>query len=142
MDKVTIGWLIAALACGIIEVVVPAFGFVLVSAAAVVAAILSAAGFGPVAQGVTFAVSCGFFLTVLRSYILSRVEPSPGVPSRTERLVGKTGRVTEAIDPATGGGRILVDGHDWAARASEPISAGSEVRVEGAEGIQLAVRRL
>lgn len=142
MDKAAISWLVFAVVCGILEIATPAFGFILVSGAAVAAAIVCAAGFGLAAQIGTFAVAAALSLTLLRSYLLRRMGQSPGVPSRTDKLVGRVGRVTEAIDPVRVGGRIVVDGSDWAAQAAEPIAAGTEVRIEGVDGIRLNVRRL
>lgn len=62
-----------------------------------------------------------------------------GVPSRTDRLVGLTGKVTHAIDPIHGGGRVLVAGEDWAAQSFEPIPVETRVIVDGADGIVLTV---
>ena len=142
MDKAVIVWLVIALFCVIIEVVTPMFGFLLVGFAAGLAAALAGAGMSAAVQIVVFGLATIFSLTFLRSRIAAKLAEAPGVPSRTERLIGKTGRVTEAIDPVSGQGRINVDGHDWAAEAAEPIPVGKDVCVEGADGIRLKIRRL
>lgn len=143
MDKGTISWLVFALVCGILEVATPGlFGFILVGAAAVLAAIACELKQGVAVQLGVFAVAAAVLLTGLRSFILKRMGDSPGVPSRTERLVGHVGRVTEALDPVSGGGRVLVDGHDWAAQASEALAVGTQIRVEGADGIRLSVKKV
>ena len=54
MDKAAIAWLVFAVACGIIEIATPAFGFILVAGAAVVAAITCAAGYGLAVQVAIF----------------------------------------------------------------------------------------
>jgi membrane protein implicated in regulation of membrane protease activity len=64
---------------------------------------------------------------------------SKGVPSRTEVLQGKTGVVTEAIDPNRGTGRVRVAGQDWAAQSHAPLPIGTFIRVKGADGIILNV---
>ncbi len=64
---------------------------------------------------------------------------SRGIPSRTETLIGKAGMVTQAIDPNTGLGRILVNGEDWAAHSATTLSINTHVRVKGADGITLIV---
>ena len=79
-------------------------------------------------------------LVALRSRLLGRLG-GPGVPSRTEPLIGRHGLVTHDIDPTLGTGRVNVGGEDWAARSREPIAAGTEVRVVGADGIVLEVTR-
>jgi len=131
-------WLIAALVAGIVEILVPLFGFIFVSLAAVVAAIAAAAGVAPAGQVVLFAVSLLFFLAVLRP-IAKRTLRARGVPSRTESLVGRRAQVIQPIDPVVGMGRVNVGGDDWAARASVSLPLGAEVVVEGADGIVLLV---
>jgi membrane protein implicated in regulation of membrane protease activity len=65
----------------------------------------------------------------------------PGVPGRTEALVGRHGVVTEAIDPVRGTGRVNVGGQDWAARSGADVEPGTRITVTGADGIVLEVRR-
>jgi membrane protein implicated in regulation of membrane protease activity len=131
-------WVIVALGAGILEVVVPAFGFVFVTLAALAAALLALLSVGETTQVVVFAAATLFFLLVPRRFFVHRLR-GPGVPSRTEALEGKLAEVTEPIDPVRGSGRVLVQGHDWAARAAVPLSAGARVRVDGADGIVLIV---
>lgn len=142
MATPALAWLLFGVVCCAVEMLVPAFGFCLVGAAALVASAIAGSGYGFWAQIGAFGVGSALSLTVLRTRILKKIAAdAPGVPSRTEKLLGHSARVTEAIDPVTGAGRVLVDGHDWAAQAAEPISAGAEVKVEGADGIRLRVRR-
>jgi membrane protein implicated in regulation of membrane protease activity len=54
-------------------------------------------------------------------------------------LIGQTARVTKAIDPIGGPGRVLVQGHDWAASSTEAILEGALVEVLGSDGIVLLV---
>ena len=131
-------WVIVALAAGILEIVVPAFGFVFVTLAALLAALLALVGVGTSVQVVVFAAATLFFLLVLRPLFVRRLG-GPGVPSRTDALLGLLAEVTEPIDPVRGSGRIIVAGHDWAARAAMPLAAGTRVKVEGADGIVLIV---
>jgi membrane protein implicated in regulation of membrane protease activity len=137
MSLVTL-WVIVALGAGILEVVVPAFGFVFVTLAALFAAVLALLAYGLTVQVVAFAVSALVFLFVLRRFFVHRLR-GPGVPSRTEAITGMIAEVTEPIDPGRGLGRVNVEGHDWAARASVPVPAGARVRVDGADGIVLLV---
>jgi membrane protein implicated in regulation of membrane protease activity len=131
-------WVIIALGAGILEVVVPAFGFVFVVLAALLAAVLALLAFALTAQVVVFAAATLLFLLVLRRFFVRRLR-GPGVPSRTEAIAGKVAEVTEAIDPVRGSGRVIVEGHDWAARASTLVAAGAQVRIDGADGIVLLV---
>jgi membrane protein implicated in regulation of membrane protease activity len=135
-----ISWLAVALVAAVIEVSVPHFGCAFVSAGAVAAAAVAFFGFGVAAQIGTFVVIMTASIVALRQNLLSRLG-GQGVPSRTEPLVGRHGQVTHDIDPTLGTGRINVGGEDWAARSSEPLPAGTRVRVVGADGIVLEVTR-
>ena len=128
------------IAAGIIEISIPHFGVVFASLAAAVAAIAAVLGFGLAVQISVFSVALVFSLLVLRPRFLGRFT-APGVPSRVELLVGKSGMVTLDIDPLLGTGRLTVDGQDWAARSAEAIPAGVKVVFVGADGIVLEVRR-
>jgi membrane protein implicated in regulation of membrane protease activity len=132
-------WVIVALGAGILEIVVPAFGFVFVTLAALAAAVLALVGVSETTQVVVFAAATLFFLIVLRRFFVHQLRGGPGVPSRTDALQGKLAEVTEPIDPIRGSGRINVEGHDWAARAAAPLASGTRVRVDGADGIVLLV---
>ena len=134
-------WVIIALGAGILEVVVPAFGFVFVTLAALLAAVLALLGIGLTAQVVVFAAASLLFLIFLRPFFARRIGAA-GVPSRTDVLRGKLAEVTEAVDPVRGTGRVIVEGHDWAARAAIPVPAGARVRIDGADGIVLLVSPL
>jgi membrane protein implicated in regulation of membrane protease activity len=65
----------------------------------------------------------------------------PGVPGRTDALIGRHGIVTQEIDPVRGTGRVNVGGEDWAARSAADVETGARVTVIGADGIVLEVRR-
>jgi hypothetical protein len=136
----TLAWLALAFVSAIVEVTVPHFGFAFVSAAAIAAAAAAYLGFGIPPQIATFVVVLVASIAGLRSRLVG-VVGGQGVPSRTAPLVGREGVVTHDIDHAVGAGRVNVGGEDWAARASEQISAGTKIRVVGADGIVLEVTR-
>jgi membrane protein implicated in regulation of membrane protease activity len=135
-----LSWLAVAFVAAILEITVPHFGSAFVSAGAIAAAAVAYLGFGPVAQLITFIIVLTVSLVTLRSGLMARFA-GKGLPSRTDQVLGKSGVVTHAIDPATGTGRVNVGGEDWAARSAEPVAAGSTIRVVGADGIVLEVTR-
>ena len=106
--------------------------------AALLAGTLAALGVPPVGQILGFAAAALLIPMLLRPRLLRRLG-GVGVLSRTDALIGQTARVTKAIDPASGPGRILVQGHDWAASSSERILEGALVEVLGSDGIILLV---
>ena len=134
-----VAWVTLAIAAAILEITIPHFGVIFVSLAALGGAGAAALGFGFLAQLLLFVVVLGLSLAFLRPRLLARLN-GPGVPSRTEALIGREGVVTHDIDATVGAGRVNVIGQDWAARAVQPIPAGTRVRVVGADGIILEVK--
>ena len=61
------------------------------------------------------------------------------VTTNADSIVGQKGRVTEAIQNATGAGRVLVGGDDWKVECEEDLPAGTVVRVVARESIVLQV---
>ncbi len=118
----------------------PTFGFIFVSTAALVAAALAALEVPLPLQLAAFAAALLASLLFLRPRFVGRLA-AQGVPTRTESLTGKVGVVTVEVDPVGGTGRVEVGGQDWAARSADRIPEGARVRVEGADGIVLLVRR-
>jgi len=136
----SLSWLAVALVAAILEISLPHFGCVFVSAGAVAAAAAAFFGFGVAAQIGAFVVVMTVSIVALRQNLLARLG-GQGVPSRTEPLVGRHGQVTHAIDPVLGTGRITVGGEDWAAHSAEPLPTGTKIRVVAADGIVLEVTR-
>jgi inner membrane protein len=136
----SISWLAVALVAAVIEVTVPHFGCAFISVGAVAAAVAAFFGYGVAVQIGTFVLVMTVSLMALRWNLLARLA-GPGVPSRTGPLVGRDGQVTHDIDPTLGTGRINVGGEDWAARSTEPLPAGTKIRVVAADGIVLEVTR-
>ena len=139
-DTPALAWLALAIVAAIVEVSIPHFGSAFVGAAAVAAGAAAFLGFGLRAQLMTFVVVLMVSIVGLRSRLVGRLG-GRGLPSRTEPLIGRDGMVTHDIDPTIGSGRVNVGGEDWAARAGETIAAGTKVRIVGADGIVLEVRR-
>ena len=138
-DEFALAWVALAIVAAIIEVSLPHFGVIFVSAAALIAGLVAFFGAGIVTQVVTFVVVLAGSLALLRPVLIARLGKARGVPSRTEALVGQAGLVTIDIDPQVGAGRVNIGGQDWAARAAGPLSVGTRVRVVGSDGIVLEV---
>jgi membrane protein implicated in regulation of membrane protease activity len=107
--------------------------------AALLAGTLAALRVPVVGQILGFAIAAMILPALLRPRLLRRLS-GVGVLSRTDALIGQTARVIKAIDPVAGSGRVLVQGHDWAANSTEPIREGAAVEILGADGIVLLVQ--
>jgi membrane protein implicated in regulation of membrane protease activity len=136
-------WMLAAIVFCILEIFTPSFFFVCIGvgcAAAGVGALVSSTGY--ILQWSLFAVGAAIGFVFVRPLILKYAyRKSDKVKTNTDSLTGKTGRVTEAIDPATGAGRVNVGGDDWRAQSVDnaPIALNTRVRVVGLDGITVMV---
>ena len=138
-DNAAVIWVTIAILAAIVEISIPHFGVIFVSLAAGGSALAALAGLNVPVQIVAFIIVLGVSWAFLRPRVMARLAATPGVPSRTQALVGSQGVVTESIDPALGAGRVNVGGQDWAARSGNPLPAGTRIRVMGADGIVLEV---
>ena len=64
------------------------------------------------------------------------------VATNADRVIGRTARVTEAIDNLVPAGAVYADGKTWTARSADgaAIPAGAMVTVLAMEGVKLIVR--
>jgi membrane protein implicated in regulation of membrane protease activity len=138
-DNPVVVWITIAIVAAIVEISIPHFGIIFVSVAAAGSVLAAFAGLSVPIQIAAFIVVLAASWTLLRPRMIAKIGVAPGVPSRTEALLGAHGVVTETIDPVVGAGRVNVSGQDWAARSSAPLPAGTRIRVVGADGIVLEV---
>ena len=92
-------------------------------------------------------VQCGLFLAVslvsllaLRPVLRRFVTPRRQA-TNADRVIGREGIVTLAVDNLKAEGQVQVDGAVWSARSASgaPIPAQTAVRVERIEGVKLIV---
>jgi len=139
LDGSAAAWVVLAIAAAIIEISIPQFGVIFVSVAAIVSAGVAWLGPGLPLQLGVFVVTLTLSLTLLRPRMMAKFGSAPGVPSRTDALIGREGVVTHDIEKTVGAGRVNVGGEDWAARSAAPLPAGTRIRVVAADGIVLEV---
>ena len=136
-------WITAGLVALIAEIVLPSFFMIFVTAAVPVPAVLAFLGFDPLWQVMCFGVAlCALLLVVRPFYVKQTQTDRRDLPSRADVLIGKIGIVSVTIDPATGGGRVLIDGEDWAAQSTGYLAQNSRIKVVGSDGIVLNVESL
>jgi membrane protein implicated in regulation of membrane protease activity len=133
-------WIACFSVAGILEVSIPSFTFIFVSLAALVAGLVSIRWGWPV-QVSTFGLVLLVSASTLRPFLLSHKKRTLEVHSRVDVLLGKSGKVTEAIDGTKSMGRIVVEGQDWAAKSQDVIAVGKQIIVESSDGIVLIVRK-
>jgi len=135
------GWIVVAVACGIVEMLTPEFFIIWFGVGAVVAALIAAMGAGTGWQiGAFIAVSLALVLSTKRlSSKWFRVDREQR--TNVYALEGASGVVTQAI-PAGGRGQVRARNETWTATAEDggSIPAGVTVTVVRVEGVHLVVR--
>lgn len=96
-------------------------------------------------QSFVFALVSLVCLCMVRP-IAQRMMPAKGkhIPTNADRLLGREGIVTEAIDNVNAVGEVKVAGQAWSARSEQdiPLEKGAKVRVLRIEGVKLFVERV
>ena len=135
-------WILAALVCGIVEVMAISFVFLMLAIGALAAGIAGALGASLAVQMIIFVVVAVALLFVVRPFLKGRVERStPDVRTNADALIGRTGYVTEIVGERNG--RIQFSGGEWSARTEGPsIPVGVEVCVERIDGATAVVSAL
>ena len=99
-------WILAALVCGIIEVMSVSFVFLMFA--------IGALGANVTIQVIVFVVVTVALLAGLRPFLKGRIDrPAGDVRTNTDALIGKTGYVTEVVGERHG--RIQFSGGEWSA---------------------------
>src|SRR5438445_9449402 len=135
-------WLVAALLLFVAEVLAPGFWLLSVAVGCVVAGAVSLVVPGVLAPALSFAAGTLLSLAGIRPFLLRRPHP-PGREIKTngDAPVCRVGVVSERIDPATGRGRVVVEGEDWRGTSlmDTVIEPGTRVMVVRVEGTTLYV---
>lgn len=136
-------WLTAFVVLIGIEAVTMALTTIWFAGGAIVAFLLAIFGAGIYVQTAAFFIVSCILLFFTRPIALRYVNQKT-VKTNVEELIGKKGRVTEAIDNDLARGAVLVSGQEWTARSEDdaPIEAGAMVRIDAVRGVKLIVERL
>ncbi len=131
-------WLAIAIVAFAVEATNLNLVFLFIGIAALIAGSVAALSIPVIGQVAAFAVAALVIPALLRPRLLGKLK-SQGIISRTDALIGQTGRITQPIDPVAGTGRVIVGGHDWAASSTERLDTGDFVEILGSDGIVLLV---
>ena len=135
-------WAIIAVLCLILELSSGDFFIICFSIGAVFAIISAALGLSIYWQLAIFALFSLLSVIFIRPVALRYLHKNdPNKPSNADALLGRTGRVTEAIK-ADGNGYVQIDGDMWKAVSNEDIAVGTTVRVIGRKSTIITVETL
>ncbi len=136
-------WLVGAVLLLLGEMFVTS-GFFLtcVAIGALAAMVVSFLPVGFVVQILTLAVVTLFSAVAVRPFLLARLKlRGGGLRTNVDALIGKSGIVTERIDPTTGKGRVVVAGEDWRGATIDDtvLEPGTKIMVIQVDGTTLQV---
>jgi membrane protein implicated in regulation of membrane protease activity len=138
-------WVIVAIALFIGEILTPGFVLACFGVGCLASAVMAYADWDLKWQLGTFCVATLLMFFTIRPLFLIYLSPAIEVPTNVDRLVGKIGLVTEAIDGHAGTGRVTVCGEDWraiSAAGTVVIAPGRKITVLRVDGAKLLVRPL
>ena len=130
-------WLAAVVVFGIVEAMTAQLVSIWFVAGALAALLVSLFWPSALAQAAVFVVVSAVTLIVSRP-LLAKKLAADKIPTNADRAIGRVASVKVRIEPLTGG-RVEVDGMNWAARCTETLEAGTLCRVDAIEGATLIV---
>ncbi|WP_300850814.1 NfeD family protein [uncultured Rikenella sp.] len=139
-------WTLVAIVFLFIELFDTRFGMFCLAVGAGISALLSGLGsVGLTGQLIGFLIGIIIAFIGIRPFILRWLHDrrkGTDLQTNADALIGKTGRVTETIDPGNGTGYILIDGDLWKATSlnNETIPSGTMAVVVHRESILLTVK--
>ncbi len=142
MENMWIVWLIVAAVCLLSEVLSAGTFYLFCLCVGALCAALSCLFGGIVAQVIVFVVASLLSVLLLRPVVRKWFHRGgDGRVSNADAIIGRVGRVTEAI-PSGGFGRVAIDGDDWKSQSDAPgeISVGSRVQVVARDSLILTVK--
>lgn len=137
-------WLGLAIILFIAEIMTPG-GFVLacLGMSCLASGVFSYLGFSVTIQIVTFSIiSMTLFFGIRPFFFKYFMQSTNKIKTNIEALVGRTGMVSERIDPVTSKGRVLLGGEDWkgVSVSDKVIDVGEKVIVVKVDGAKLVIQ--
>lgn len=136
-------WVLVTVVCLILELTSGDFFIMCFAIGAVVTAIAAALGLGFYGQLAVFVVASVLSIFFVRPKLCKLLHGKRRErPSNADALMGRIGRVSEAIGQ-DGYGRVAIDGDDWKAVSADGsyMPLGQNVRVVGRESIIITVEK-
>lgn len=134
-------WLIAFVILLVVEMVTPGlFFFACLAGGALVTALVTWMGAGPLASWLTFFGTSTVLVLGVAPLARRWLKQIPPSPVGLDAMVGRRARVVEAIDPTTGQGQVRVEnGAQWRAISDDPIPTETWVQILEVVGTRLRV---
>lgn len=137
-------WLILMAALLVVELCTLGLTTIWFAAGALVAFIAATLG-GPLWLSIALFIIVSIVLLIFTRPVATKYLNSKTTKTNAESIVGKTAKVTIAIDNLAPSGQVVIGGMEWTARSTEDgvkIPEGTLVTVEGISGVKLIVREM
>ncbi|MCW2972644.1 MAG: putative integral rane protein [Thermoleophilia bacterium] len=144
MDSALLAWIVVVALFAVTEIATTAFVAIYLALGAGGAAIVAAFDGSYALQFGVFVIVGVVLMLLTRPFIKRKLE-TPDMPMNVDKVVGKTGIVTIAVDNDSNTGQIRVGTEFWTARRPDEtpeggaLAAGSRVRVISVEGVTARV---
>ncbi|MDR0712416.1 MAG: NfeD family protein [Prevotellaceae bacterium] len=138
-------WLLAAVVFFILEMFTPSFFMACIAIGCTAGGLAALFGGEVVAQLLFFSLATLVAFVGVRPLALRYLyKKSETVRTNVDSLAGRSARVSERIDPATGQGRVVVDGDDWKAASENntAIEKGEQVEIVKVDSVILVVKKV
>ena len=139
-------WLIVALVFLILEIFTTGIAVICFSFGAIGSIVASLCGANLTWQVIVFALVTLLSFIFIRPLLIKLFykKGKDDVKTNADALIGRKGIVSEAIDPATGAGRVKVDGDDWKAVSvdDQPIELGARVEILKLDSVIVTVKKI
>jgi len=135
-------WIILLVAFLIIEAItvnLVTTWFAIGSLGAIVA---SSLGAEPLWQIITFLCVSTLSLVLARPIIKKHIK-GKAIPTNADTVIGKTGTVTDEINPEKFAGQVKVSGREWSAVSDDnaTLTVGTKVKIKEISGVKLIVEK-
>lgn len=138
-------WTIAVIVLATLEIFTTSFFSMCLAVGALCAAIVAGIGLGLSWQFLFFAAGSVLAFVFVRPVMLKYfMKKEDSVPTGIDALIGRVGKVSEAIDPEMGRGRVAIDGDDWKAVSVEnlPVAFGESVEIVRVDSATVFVKKV
>lgn len=139
-------WMYLGAALMLLEILLPGFVVFFFGLAAVTVGLVKFAFFESFSltwQFAAFSLLSILYIAVLRRWLkgIFMGESVDGPDSLAGDFVGRTGKVTEAIEPPASG-RVEIGDAEWRATSENPLAAGTLVKVVSQQNITMKVEEV
>ena len=135
----TVFWMIFFVILVVIELLTINLVTIWFAIGALISAILSCFSDNILLEFIVFVVVSGLCF-LLTKPLVKKMKKKPKIPTNLDSIIGKTGRVTEAINPNEVG-EVKVAGKRWSAISKEPLPEDTLVIVKKITGVKVLVEK-